>query len=87
MKTTSIKISEIQAGDIIANHGVLFEITGGFAVPAKIASKQTGVELPTYVWHTKVVADNSNGFFPKSWQNDFTIQSNDLASWAKVVEA
>lgn len=87
MKTQHIKVSEIRIGDIILSHGVQFEITGGFAIPAHLASKTSGVDLPCYVHHTKVIADDSKGFFPKSWQADYTIQSNDLATWSKVVEA
>ena len=87
MITTPIKASAIQMGDLIASHGVIFRITSSAAYPSNLSRDHTGTGLPLYVHQTEIVVDNSHGHFPKSWQSNYTIQSNDLHTWGKVDES
>lgn len=72
------RISELKIGDLVESHDVIFRITR--------LNNQGSDQYGTWKnFATEVVQDNSNGHFPKSWQKDYSIQSNDRILWSKVI--
>lgn len=69
-----IHTDQIKVGDRLHHHGIIFEITA-------LNRSDTDEYGVWYNYATKVIADNSNGFFPKGWLNDYSIQGNHNARW------
>ena len=84
-KTESVSTHDLQNGDMIRFYGVVLELRD---------RKEWGVTAPhTEELHGQVITfktniidqTQNNGFIPQSWLNDWTVQGNKLARWARIV--
>lgn len=83
-RTENVSTHDLKEGDIVLHYGVTFRLKD-----RKDHGLTPGFDPVTQgtciTFATEVLADNSGGFFPKSWQTRFTIQGNRMALWARVI--
>lgn len=84
-KLETVSTHDLAEGDCILYYGVTFRLRDRkeHAMRAGDNPETQGVCV---TFRTDVVADASNGFFPKSWLKDWTVQGNGMARWARLVD-
>jgi hypothetical protein len=77
VKTVSKNTNELKDGDVIVEHGLVFELKEGRTFPCEYTGHGQ-------VFKTNLIARIDQTNMPKHWQNTWTVQGNANAKWAVI---
>jgi hypothetical protein len=85
IKTETVTTHDLVEGDLVRTYGVTFRLRDrkNYGLTAGFDPITQGDCIS---FQTDVVADDSDGAFPASWQKDYTVQGNRMMTWSRIVK-